>query len=278
MRGAEGGHGAALACGAAPGGAGAVVAGAGGGERVRAAGRTGSPVGLVEGGGGGHGAALPRVVAPGGAGAVGAGPWGVLVAPWGAGAARVSGSGVVAVWEARAPGVGAPCGGEWMRRRLRDWASSRGESGQSEGVGGSWGAARGAAWYWRGGAESPPPSMDPPRTGAAAAAAGGTGRVIVPAKVGPGGPLWHGHDGRGDTVPGAGGWPLVVGEVWGWSARLLPSHMLVLLVHGGWWPGGVGRWAVLVVGVVLVVVVVLVVGPFVVVMLVVVGMVLRVRP
>ena len=36
------------------------------------------------------------------------------------------------------------------------------------------------------------------------------------------------------------GWPLVVGEVWGWSAQLLPSHTLVLLVHGGWWPGGVG--------------------------------------
>ena len=76
-----------------------------------------------------------------------------------------------------------------------------------------------------------------------------------------------------------GGWPLVVGELWGWSARLLPSHTLVLLVHGGRWPGGVGWWAVVVVGVVLVVVVVVVVvGPLVVVALVVVGMVLRVWP
>ena len=53
-----------------------------------------------------------------------------------------------------------------------------------------------------------------------------------------------------------GGWPLAVGGVCGWSARWLPSHSLVLFVHGGLWPGGVGRWAVVVVGVVLVVVVV----------------------
>ena len=61
----------------------------------------------------------------------------------------------------------------------------------------------------------------------------------------------------------------------GWSARWLPSHSLVLFVHGGLWPGGVGRWAVVVVGVVLVVVVV---GPLVVVVWVVVGLVLRVWP
>ena len=72
-----------------------------------------------------------------------------------------------------------------------------------------------------------------------------------------------------------GGWPVVVGGVWGWSAQWLPSHTLVLLVHGGLWPGGVGWWAVVVVGVVLVVVVV---GPLVVVALVVAGMVLRVWP
>ena len=71
------------------------------------------------------------------------------------------------------------------------------------------------------------------------------------------------------------GWPLVVGGVWGWSVRLLPSHTLVLLVHGGLWPCGVGWWAVVVAGVVGVVVVV---GPLVVVALVVVGMVLRVWP
>ena len=128
------------------------------------------------------------------------------------------------------------------------------------------------------GGGSPPPSMDPPRRGAAAAAAGGTGRVTVPVGLGPGGPLWHGRGGWADTVPGTGGWPLVVGEEWGWSARLLQSHTLVLLVHGGWWPGGVGWWAVVVVGVVLVLVVMAVVGLLVVVALVVVGMVLRVWP
>ena len=45
-------------------------------------------------------------------------------------------------------------GGEQERRRLRDRASSL-ESGQSGGVGGSWGASRGAAWYWGGGGRSP---------------------------------------------------------------------------------------------------------------------------
>ena len=72
-----------------------------------------------------------------------------------------------------------------------------------------------------------------------------------------------------------GEWPLVVGGVCGWSARWLPSHSLVLFVHGGLWPGGVGWWAVVVVGVVLVVVVV---GPLVVLVLVVVGLVLQVWP
>ena len=71
------------------------------------------------------------------------------------------------------------------------------------------------------------------------------------------------------------GWPLVVGGVWGWSARVLPSHALVLLVHGGSWPDGVGWWAVVLVVVVLVVVVV---GALVAVALVVVVMVLRVWP
>ena len=79
-----------------------------------------------------------------------------------------------------------------------------------------------------------------------------------------------------DTVPGTGGgWPLAVGGVLGRSARWLPSHTLVLLVHGGLWTGGVGWWEVVVVGVVLVVVVA---GPLVVVALVVVAMVLRVWP
>ena len=132
-----------------------------------------------------------------------------------------------------------------------------------------------------GGGGGPLSSMDPPRRGVVAAAAGGMGRVTVPGGVGPGGPLQRGHGGRGDTVPGTGGWlvrggwPLVVGGVCGWSARWLPSHLLVLLVHGGLWPGGVGWWAVVGVGVVLVVVVL---GPLLVVALVVVGLVLRVWP
>ena len=94
-------------------------------------------------------------------------------------------------------------------------------------------------------------------------------------RLGPGGPF--GVDvvagGIGCLVRGV--WPLVVGGVWGWSARWLPSHTLGLLMHGGLWPGGVGWWAVVVVGVVLVVVVV---GPLVVVTLVVLGIVLRVWP
>ena len=123
--------------------------------------------------------------------------------------------------------------------------------------------------------------MDPPPRGVVAAAAGGMGRVTIPGRVGPGGPLGV------DVVAGGiwflvwggwlvrGGWPLVVGGVCGWSARWLPSHSLVLFVHGGLWPGGVGWWAVVVVGVVLVVVVV---GPLVVVALVVAGLMLRVWP
>ena len=95
--------------------------------------------------------------------------------------------------------------------------------------------------------------------------------------LGPGGPF------GADVVAGGirffvrggwpvyGGWLLVVGRVCGWSARWLPSHSLVLFVHGGLWPGGVGWWAVVVVGVVLVE---LLVGPLVVVVLVVVGLVL----
>ena len=43
-------------------------------------------------------------------------------------------------------------------RRLRDRASLL-ELGQSGGVGGSWGASRGAAWYWGGGGEVPCPQL-----------------------------------------------------------------------------------------------------------------------
>ena len=56
---------------------------------------------------------------------------------------------------------------------------------------------------------------------------------------------------------------------------MLPPHALVLLLHGGLWSGGIGWWAVVVVGLLLVVVMV---GPWVVVALVVVGMVVRVWP
>ena len=93
--------------------------------------------------------------------------------------------------------------------------------------------------------------------------------------LGPGGALGVDVVAEGIWWLVRGGWPLVVGGVWWWSARWLPSHTLVLLVHGGLWPGGVGWWAVVVVGVVLVVVVV---GPLVVVALVVAGGVLRVWP
>ena len=95
-------------------------------------------------------------------------------------------------------------GGERERRRLRDRPSSRGAPGQSGGVGGSWGASNGAAWYMGGGGR-PPPSMDLPRRRGAAAAAGGTGRVTVLGLVGPGRRLRRGRGGRADTVPGTGG-------------------------------------------------------------------------
>ena len=89
--------------------------------------------------------------------------------------------------------------------------------------------------------------MDPPRRGVVAAAAGGIGQVTVAGGVGPRGApsawkWWPG--GYGSWYGGGGwyvgGWPLVVGGVCGWSARWLPSHSLVLFVHGGLWPGGVG--------------------------------------
>ena len=137
-------------------------------------------------------------------------------------------------------------GGERERRLLRDRALSL-ESGQSEGFGGPRGASRGPAWYlWGGG--GPLPSMHPPRRGAVAAAAGGMGRVTVPGGVGPAGPPRPGRRGGGIWCLVWGGWPLVVSVVWGRSAWWLPSHTLVLLVHRGSRPGGVGWWAVVVSG------------------------------
>ena len=94
--------------------------------------------------------------------------------------------------------------------------------------------------------------------------------------VGPGGPF--GVDVVAGRIPFLvwGGRPLVVGGAVGWSARwvVLPSHALVLLVHGGLPPDGVGWWAVVVV---VVVVVVVLVWALVAVALVVVVMVLLVR-
>ena len=85
------GHGTAVARVVALGGAGASVAGAGGGRCVSVTRGTGSAVAFVGGGGRRHGTGVAHVVALRGAGAAGAGPWGVLAAPPGAGAVRVSG-------------------------------------------------------------------------------------------------------------------------------------------------------------------------------------------
>ena len=68
----------------------AAVAGAWGGGCVSVARGTGSAVLFLGGGGRGHGTAVARVVALGGAGTAEAGPWGVLAAPRGAGATRLS--------------------------------------------------------------------------------------------------------------------------------------------------------------------------------------------
>ena len=117
--------------------------------------------------------------------------------------------------------------------------------------------------------------MDPPCRGVVAAAAGGMGRVTVPGGVGSGVPPRRGRGGRGDTVAGTGG--VAPGGRWGMRVErsLAAIPYAGAVVHGGLWPGGVGWWAVVVVGVVFVVVVV---GPLVVVGLVVVGLVLRVWP
>ena len=57
-------------------------------------------------------------------------------------------------WECGRRGRVCRAGGERKRCRLRDRVPSL-EFGQSGGVGGSWGASRGAAWYWGGGGGSP---------------------------------------------------------------------------------------------------------------------------
>ena len=107
--------------------------------------------------------------------------------------------------------------------------------------------------------------------------------MVVPGGSGPGGPLRRGRGGRAETVFRKGGAAPGGRRGSGWSAWwvVLPSHALVLFVHGRLWPGGVRWWAVvvMVVGVVLgvmvvVVVVVVVARALVVVALVVVVMVL----
>ena len=148
--GGGGGRGAPVACLAAPGGAGAVVAAAGGGGRVRPEGygygRRGlSGEGEVDMGRRWRswwrlGDRERRERGPGGSwwrlGERERREWVVEVRPRCGECGR------------RMRVCGA--GGERERRRLRDRASSL-ESGQSGGVGRSWGAWCGAAWYWGGG-------------------------------------------------------------------------------------------------------------------------------
>ena len=127
-------------------------------------------------------------------------------------------------------------GGERERRRLRDRASSL-ESGQSGGVGGSWGASRGAAWYWGGGG-GPPSSMDLPCRGVVAAAADGMGRVTVPGGVGSRGPPRCGRGGGGDTVDVTG--QVAPGGSWGMQMeRSVPAIPYAGAVRAR---GVVARW------------------------------------
>ena len=150
---------------------------------------------------------------------------------------------VEARWECGRRGLVCRAGGERVRRCLRDRASSL-ESGQSGGVGGHWGASRGAAWYWGGG--GPPSSMDPPRRGVVAAAASGMGRVTVLGGVGPGGPLRRGRGGRGDTdtVPYTGGMAGTGGFAPGgrWGMRVERSVAAIPFAGAVRARGVVARW------------------------------------
>ena len=188
-----------------------MVAGAGGGGRVKAEGGARSPAGPAGGGGGVHGAAVARVVAPGGAGAAGAVPRG------GRGGALGSGSGASG-WLRRRGGVGSlGAGGECAVRGGSGSAavcgtgphrSSRACQEVSAGPGGPRVVPSGT---WGGG--GPPSSMDLECRGVVAAAAGGMGGVTVPGGVGSRGPPWRGRGGRGDTVAGTGG--VAPGGRWG---------------------------------------------------------------
>ena len=152
---AGGGRGHAAVAGlAAPGGAGAAVAGAGDGYGRR--GGREARWGLWGEGEVDMGRRW-RALAHGGAGAAGAGPLGVVVAPLGAGAGAGATEAPWRCGERERRGWVRHAGGERGRRRLRDQASSPGTSGRSGGVRGSWGALRGAAWYWGGGEVPRPP-------------------------------------------------------------------------------------------------------------------------
>ena len=143
--GGGGGHGAAVACLAASRGVGAVVAGAGGRWSCMAGGGGGE----VDMGRRWHWWWCPgeREWRERGLG----GSW------WHLGERERRQWVVEARWRCGECGRrGRVCraGGERERRRLRDRASTL-ESGQSGGVGGSWGASRGDAWYWGGGGGTP---------------------------------------------------------------------------------------------------------------------------
>ena len=170
-------------------------------------------------------------------------------------------------------GAGEPCaGGESKRCRLRDRALSWGESGHSGGVDGALGALRGAARYGVGGAPHPP-WICPVGVWRRVRWMRRWWRQVVRVHwllwglsrlgLGLGGPFGVDVVARQIRFLVGVGRFLVVGGVVGLSAwwAVLPSHALVLFVHGAPWPGGVWWWAVevVVVGVVLGVVVVVVV-------------------
>ena len=304
------GHGTAVAGVAAPRGAAAALVGTGGGGCVRAARGRGNSVLFVGGGGHGHERA---VVGGGGAGGSGSGSCGGSGGRMLMGGAGNGKRGDVRGGGGADMGGGSARGGTRGSRSSRSGAlkgcgtASVSASGASEqlrrggaersvraggGCGAWWGsrsaavcgirpgsrgASRGAAWYFRGGREVPPPSW------ICRVALRRRWRLVVRVKwlsrlgVGLEGPFGVDVVAGGNGSWKGGGAALVVGGVLGWTARwvVLPSHALVLLVHGGLRPGGVGWCAVVVV---VVVVMLVVVWALVAVALVVVVMVLRVCP
>ena len=259
------------------------------------------------------GSGVPGCVGGSGSGGGGGSGWGSCLAgggrgrgTWGGGGARGGARGRGSNWSGVPGGRGGTWGSGsgasgWLRR-----GGSVGAVGECAVRGGSGSAAVCGTGPHRSSRASLEASAAPGGTRAVPPGTGGGGEVprcpwirhvgvwwrqwlvvwvewLSLAGLGPGGPFGHrmvaGGYGYGSWYGAGGwyggGWLLAVGGVCGWSARWLPSRPLVLFVHGGLWPGGVGRWAVVVVGLVLVVVVV---GPLVVVVWVVVGLVLRVWP